>query len=75
MQYAKNMLKAIYFTNSTGWTVSLKVERILDMDVAEERYLYGPPPTLGRTLLVTRRSEAEGSQSKKRLGNVFYREL
>ena len=27
------------------WTVSLKVERILDMDVAEERYLYGPPPT------------------------------
>ena len=32
----------------TGWTVSLKVERILDMDVAEERYLYGPPPTLGR---------------------------
>lgn len=30
----------------TSWTVSLKVERILDMDVAEERYLYGPPPTL-----------------------------
>lgn len=24
-------------------SVSLKVERILDMDVAEERYLYGPP--------------------------------
>ncbi len=25
------------------WSVSLKVECILDMDVAEERYLYRPP--------------------------------
>lgn len=46
MQSKKNMLKAICFLQTPQvWTVSLKVERILDMDVAEERYLYGPPPT------------------------------
>ncbi len=73
MQYTKNMVKAIYSMRIRNWTVSLKVERILDMDVAEERYLYGPPVTLKGG--VTRRSVAEGSQDKKRLGNVFYREL
>lgn len=54
MQYTKNMVKAIYSMRIRNWTVSLKVERILDMDVAEERYLYGPPVTLKGG--VTRRS-------------------
>ena len=47
------------------------------MDVAEERYLYGPPiPLIPPPIPHTKNTAlAEGLQDKKRPGDVFYRKL